>query len=358
MLLGSNLLEVAIGVVFVYLLFSVLCSALSELIESFLRFRASDLKKGVGKLLNDRALARQLLNHPLIRPLGEKPSYIPARTFSLALWSIATEAMSVNQATGGVTQDLSAIRKSIASLNDEKYGSIKTPLLTLIDQAGNDINKARANIEEWYNDAMDRVSGWYKRRTHWILIVIGLVGAALLNIDTINVVRALWYNDTMRNSIVTAAETYIKNPAQQTQSGEAAANKNEDPEAQARAALDKVNHVRGEINKLGLPIGWARSPNQNDTQYKDASGNLNPAYYQAVSVYNTDPRRLPDGSYSWFLKILGIIFTALAVSQGAPFWFDVLNKFMVIRSTVKPREKSQEESSKEPTVREPPKVKP
>jgi len=46
------------------------------------------------------------------------------------------------------------------------------------------------------------------------------------------------------------------------------------------------------------------------------------------------------------LKVVGIVFTALAVSQGAPFWFDVLNKFMVVRSTIKPREKSQEEPSK------------
>jgi hypothetical protein len=45
--------------------------------------------------------------------------------------------------------------------------------------------------------------------------------------------------------------------------------------------------------------------------------------------------------------LLGWLITALAVMLGAPFWFDVLNKFMVIRSTVKPREKSQEEGSED-----------
>ena len=83
MLFGSNLLEVAIGVIFLYLLLSLLCSALTELIESLIRFRARDLKRGVGRLLQDPRLVEIFFDHPLIKPLGETPSYIPARTFSL-----------------------------------------------------------------------------------------------------------------------------------------------------------------------------------------------------------------------------------------------------------------------------------
>jgi hypothetical protein len=43
--------------------------------------------------------------------------------------------------------------------------------------------------------------------------------------------------------------------------------------------------------------------------------------------------------------VLGLLVTALAAMLGAPFWFDVLNKVMVIRSTVKPHQKSPEEAS-------------
>ena len=211
MLLGSTLLEVAIGVVFVYLLLSVLCSALAELFESFLKYRSRDLKKGIGKLLNNKELVDEFFSHPLIKPLGEAPSYIPARTFSLALWNLATTKASSG---AGVTQDLSKIRGLIADLKDPQYKDIQTSLLTLIDEAGADLPKARANVEEWYNDAMDRVSGWYKRRIHWILVVIGLVAAAFLNVDTINVTRALWYNDTLRRSVASAAENYVKTDPQ------------------------------------------------------------------------------------------------------------------------------------------------
>jgi hypothetical protein len=354
MLFGSNLLEVAIGMIFVYLLLSLLCSAFSELIESLIRYRARDLKRGIDKLLDDPDLVKGFFNHPLVKALGEKPSYIPARTFSLALWNLATtEAAKGKEAAAGVTQDLKAIRGLIASLDGQKYGNIQSALLTLIDEAGNDINRARANIEGWYNDAMDRVSGWYKRRTHWILIAMGLLAAVFLNVDTISVTRALWYNDTLRNSVVMAAENYIKtNPPPPTpttppspQGETAAAKTDEDTEAQAKAkaALDKVKDIRGEINNLGLPIGWVYEPDKEDAKYKD-----NPVLYKNdLTAYSTDPRRFPDDGYSWFLKVLGLLFTALAVSQGAPFWFDLLNKFMVIRSTVKPREKSQEQPSKD-----------
>jgi hypothetical protein len=44
---------------------------------------------------------------------------------------------------------------------------------------------------------------------------------------------------------------------------------------------------------------------------------------------------------------LGVFLTALAVSQGAPFWFDLLNKIIVIRSTIKPHEKSPDQPSKD-----------
>jgi hypothetical protein len=75
-----------------------------------------------------------------------------------------------------------------------------------------------------------------------------------------------------------------------------------------------------EIKSLGFPIGWD----------------------------NDDPRtRYPDGPLEWLYKIFGLFITGIAVSLGAPFWFDLLNKFMVVRSTVKPTEKSPDESSED-----------
>jgi hypothetical protein len=332
MLFGSTILEVAIGVIFVYLLLSLLCSAFNELLESFIKMRASDLKQGIMKLLGNQNLVQDFFDHSLVKALGNNPSYIPARTFSIALWNLATTKAAQGQALiTGVTQDVTAVRNFLASTEfTNKYGeSIRDSLLTLIDEAGGDINQARANIEGWYNDAMDRVSGAYKRRTHQILILIGFLAALVLNVDTIGIAKALWYNDALRSSVVAAAESYIKPPTATSQNTTAApqttpaASTTQDATQQANQALKKLNDVRGEIDKLGLPIGW------DDT------------------APDGDPRHFPVGLYGWLLKLLGIIFTALAVSQGAPFWFDVLNKFIVIRSTIKPHEKSPEQPSKD-----------
>jgi hypothetical protein len=372
MVFGSTMIEVAIGVAFVYLLVSLLCSALNELIEAWLKYRARYLERGIRKLLSDPGLAESFFNHPLVRPLGEKPSYIPARTFSLALWNIATSAESK---ASGVTQNLSQIRAFLQTLPDESYGNIKTALLTLIDEAGDDINKARANVEAWYDDAMDRVSGWYKRRTHIILIIMGLVAAFVLNIDTIQITKALLYNDTLRESVADAAQKYVnENPAptpapaaapaptQPPAGGAAAAAPTATPdpaaaeaasqdaaEEQSRLAKAKINQVRGELDSLGLPIGWPFEPKETDDKYTAISDvkERKAQYAKDLDAYKTDPRRWPSGFYGGMLKIIGLILTGLAVSQGAPFWFDLLNKFMVIRSTVKPREKSRPEGSKD-----------
>jgi hypothetical protein len=355
MLFGSTLLEVAIGVVFVYLLVSVLCSALNELIEAWLKYRARYLEQGIRKLLSDPGLAESFLNHPLVKPLGENPSYIPARTFSLALWNIATTgAAKAENAAPGVTQNLSEIRTLIGSLDEQQFGNIKTSLLTLIDEAGNDINKARANIEGWYDDAMDRVSGWYKRRTHVILIIIGLAASFALNIDTIQITKALLYHDSLRKSVVDAADNYVKeNPAPTPTP--ATTDTPEDPnvvaEREAGIAKTKINAVRNELDQLGLPIGWPVMPKLSDDRYqgiKDKTAQQT-QFTADLRAYNTDPRWPAQGEYGSgiLLKLLGLVLTGLAVSQGAPFWFDILNKFMVIRSTVKPREKSHDEGTKD-----------
>jgi len=363
MLFGSTLLEVAIGMIFVYLLLSLLCSALSELIESFIKFRARDLEKGIVRLLSDKDLAAEFFDHPLVKPLGDNPSYIPARTFSLALWNIATTKTAQGQAAAaGVTQDLASIRAMIAGVEDAKLQNIKKALLTLIDEAGTDINKARANVEQWYNDAMDRVSGWYKRRTHWILIVLGLLAALAFNVDTITVVKALWFNDALRTSVVAAAEDYAKaNPTPPPQGTTAppqtgATPTPMTPEQQAAEARQKISTITGQFNSLNLPVGWPVKPRPDDPKYQVSDKNDAAALKAAddrfkadTKAYETDPRwPAPSENYGGLImKLLGIILTALAVSQGAPFWFDLLNKFIVIRSTVKPREKSQPEGTKD-----------
>jgi hypothetical protein len=375
MLFGSTMLEVAIGIVFVYLLLSMLCSAISEYIEAVQNYRGRNLWKGIQLLLNgqidteidkpaaksvdqksgsqtltphpegqvgqadgqslatqsnqsgkqqEEDLASQLYQHGLIRALFKDedrlPSYIPARTFALALWNLA------GGGAGGDTTDLDKIKGVInTEIPNEQ---LRQALITLIDEAEGDFDRARKNIEDWYDSAMDRVSGWYKRHVQAILLVIGIIVAALINADTINIGKALVQNDALRATVVAQAEKAAAQPAP------TASPTPTDPTQRAADAQAKFQQTRSELTDLGLPLGWVKNDYDKDThQLKNAN----------------DLRRLPNNASEAILKIIGLLLTGLAISQGAPFWFDVLNKFMVIRSTVKPKEKSPNEGSKDKT---------
>ena len=101
------------------------------------------------------------------------------------------------------------------------------------------------------------------------------------------------------------------------------------------AATKNLEQVSSELNALGLPLGWVCAP---DTSF---------GWICPPSTDPTDSRRVPNTLFGFILKLFGIVLTGFGISQGAPFWFDVLNKFMVVRSTVKPAEKSKEQPSKD-----------
>jgi hypothetical protein len=332
MLLGSTTLEVAIGMVFIYLLLSLICSTAGEYIEATVNNRARFLRQGIKLLLNESAgggvdLAQRLYDHGLVRPLYREPhklpSYIPSRTFALALWNMATTAVAEQQTSSlpageslaGVTNDLKKIREAVATHlpNPE----LRTAILTLIDEADGDIEKARRNIEDWYEAMMDRVSGWYKRRTAGLMLVLGFLLAAGVNADSISIARALARDGALRSSLVAAAERRVA-----TGLPLVATAGSSDAQARDDAAGENLRQVRADVDSLGLPIGWVLATN----------GNVG------------DPRRTPIDASGWLIKLFGLLLTGFAVSQGSPFWFDLLNKFMIARSTVKPPERDREPS--------------
>jgi hypothetical protein len=320
MLLGSTALDVAIGLVFVYLVLSLVCSALNEGLESKLKYRSKDLEQGIRELLNatspeTQKLVATLYDHPLISGLfkadyaaakknWDLPSYIPSRSFALALMdivapgSLSATTQPAPQASNGAVaptppnNSLVALRSAAVSFATENQ-KVSTALVALIDSAGTDPNQARQNVENWFNSSMDRVSGWYKRRSQWFLLGFGLLFAVAANVDTVAIVRLLSTDSGVRDALVGQATAYASNHAA-------------NPKEESAPAGEPLKALRG----LGLPLGWDKS--------------------NAGTVPQSDD---PIG---WLMKIIGFALTATAVSLGAPFWFDLLNKFILVRSTVKP----------------------
>jgi len=323
---GSDMLDVAIGMAFVYLLVSLLCSAIVEGAEAILKRRSKDLERGIGELLHDPALVARLYNHPLINGLFKGdytpgmrnlPSYIPSRSFALAIMDLLISPDAAAHA--GVSGAAAPGHTAIAMKLPAAAGQADHAVLTLVNAAAGDAEKARENIEFWFDTSMDRVSGWYKRRAQRALFVIGLVVAIGLNVDTVRILRELMTSKAKRDAVVAIASNYAKQPTTPASSD----------------ITQQFTAASSELNSLGLPLGWRSCAACDKTRVK-----LFDSCWRSCWKYNL--------SGAGGLTIFGWLLTAFAVCLGAPFWFDMLNKFIVVRSTVKPKEKSGTEAPKEP----------
>lgn len=298
----SAILDVVIGLFFVYAVLSLVCSAATELIAQLVRMRAKTLEQGIRRLLGDvkvdgKKLVDKFYSHHLIASLsksGDKPSYIPSRTVALTLLSL------VGSKGDDDTKKIKSLRDNLKEFGGEN-SPVAEALGALLDQAGNSLEKGVANVEHWIDDQMDRVSGWYRRWTQWVLLAVGLVVCAAVNADTLKIVSDLYNDPAYREQIVQmAAERIAK------EEHEAGA----DTPADLQKTLDKI---RGELREVQPLVGWS------EEEYEYIGQNL-----------------------GWRLvgKVIGLILTAVAVSLGAPFWFNVLQNLLQIRGSIKPEKRA------------------
>ncbi len=404
---GSSVLEVAIGVVFVYLLLSLVVTAATELISGFLKWRSNSLWEGIRKLLDAdgaETWVKALYDHPLVNgmaqpdkftgsPKGKGPSYIPSRTFAVALLEVIKESGSagevglnalraavdsapdsasvadfkkklqdeINKLDGTAANGAVAAMKSKAlNLLDnlpndvplaaaktqvrawlakipaqwpllviehlpEKDQKLKRTLTSLVNESHQDVEKLKTNIETWFNNSMQRVSGWYKRKTQAVHVLLAVLVTVVINVDSVLVVNALSQDQALRDSVVAEAQAFAKQGQQ--------------PASQPNADIERL---QGKLSMLDLPIGWIKPG-----QHTYDPDNPNYRNWPGIRLYG---RTVTDLLGLWWdtsrFHLLGWLLTAFAISLGAPFWFDMLNKVINIRAAGK----APEEQPKAPQV--------
>ena len=368
---GSPILEVAIGVIFVYLLLSLIVTAANELIASLWKWRAKNLEQGIQNLLNDantNNLADEFYRHPLIRGLcdqGKRPSYIPSRTFALALLDIVANNKNAKALT------LADIEKAIAG-NSQINQNVKNTLLVLTHSAANDFRQAvsefgklQENIEIWFNNSMDRVAGWYKRKTQLLLFLLSIFFAVALNIDTIQIVKTLAGNDVLRAAVVEQAKKIASSEVKPSLPPGAPAGSLPGgmiiyPDDQFRQNPQRTPNIPANLRLAQASPSELQQTDQDIIkQTEKAKENLVKRItdLQTTGVpVGWEAEKIPSPRENltwWLLKILGLAFTAIAASLGAPFWFDVLNKFITVRSTGKAPEEAPKAPKEVPTPLEP-----
>jgi hypothetical protein len=284
-----NILSVIIGIVFVLLLFSLLASTVMEIVAALLSLRGRHLLNTLRNMLGDKTDA--FLQHPFFQQL----SYAARRSTSISAYSLPSW---ITKSTfSSILEDLLRAESGDdlkAKIDALEEGNLKQLLQFLYRQTDGTIIAFKNKVENWFDEVMDRASDWYKRSTKWWLFSIGLILAVVFNADTVRIYQSLSTNATLRADLDKLAVQF-------TQSRDSVAamdlNKSLDqslPELQELAATYK------ESIQSPLGLGWT-----------------------AAETDNT-PRE-------WLVKILGFLVTAIAVTFGAPFWFEILKKLISIR---------------------------
>lgn len=329
---GNIALDVVIGLVFIYTLYSLLTTTIVEIIATYFQLRARNLAKSIVRMLDDdnqTILSKKFYETPLIKYMSSgfwriynKPSYIHASNFSKALFDVLKDEVD------GDVKPSDKIRTALIKYNETQTGKF---LLSLLDDAENDLVKFTKSVETWFDDTQERAAGWYKRRITFITFLVGLVIAILFNIDTIQISGNLSKNPKIREQYVKMAgqlagdttlmkSAYDKDLAKKLEKDSVFIKSKKIKNAQElkKQIADSVNKVVLNGQKVLL--------NRMDTLC---------AYTEKSEVVLTAKRtKWKFSSRDSWMNLLGCLLTAIALSLGAPFWFDLLNKLMKLRGAV------------------------
>ena len=231
--------------------------------------------------------------------LRSLPSYISAQSVSEAVINIL-----VPDKAGETT--MTTIQDNIKNLPEGM--PFKASLQALATNAGDDITTFRTSVENWYDDHMDRVSGWYKRHVAKFTIAAGAILVILLNLNAISIGRAMYSNNVIGTAVSTVA---ANNPPCMK-------------DDQATCLTSLQNELLA-VAQSGLPIGWATvagcTAPHTSCNWLQERGILSPSGSGGASAWQV------------ILIIIGFLVTIVALTPGAQFWFGLLGKLGALRST-------------------------
>lgn len=291
-----GMLQVVIGLIFVLLLLSLLATTMMELVASAFSLRGRNLEKALRNMLAstevDDRLVASFKDNALYKQLSYKygkkrysPSYLSDRSFQSILMETILNG-----------EGFDRIEEKLETLPD---ADLKDVLKQFLRESEHDVEAFKGKVRTWYNDVMDRASGWYKRYTQKILVGMGFFIAVVFNADTLAIYERLESDPETLQQVLTLAEDYVNGkdgleiaPPQMSPEFDASLNK-----------LEEMINDQIESVKSPLGLGWK------NVDWSEVT------WYDVV------------------LKLLGWTVTALAVSLGAPFWFDLLRKLVNIRSS-------------------------
>jgi hypothetical protein len=426
---NSTILDVIIGLVFCFASVALFVSSINEGIASLMKLRHNTLLRGIQQLLNDPTgldLAKDLYQHALINPmtlvvsapaagsastsgvvapvpapspgaapaLAKQPPVTPAprtaivKAASVPAWRGSAqipayiESMDFAHALTDVLKARAGaadLSDAVAKIDDQQLRQVLQGFLT---RAGTDLSKFDNAVADWFDHAMSRLSGSYKRHLQLWTFVAGLVVAGALNIDAFYLLEQLWARPGLASAIGAPHATELikayhpgtsaspnpksasgliqstahspKPPVESSPESEAGSaalpsqpastpgtalasvpdDKSQPTSAPAAALASSqpANDVLSTLEKL--PIGWGSG-----RKYPDLPTALNAKTTASATAANDEKTGSADSAALWpFIRFYlffaaGLLVTASSALFGAPFWFDLLQRLIQIRGT-------------------------
>jgi len=287
----STIVQVAIGIMFIWVALAMITSQTQDWIASIFRTRAKMLEGAIANLFNNnKQLKQKFYEHPLIHGLHtsngtRKPAGIPEDKFALVLFDmVMAEGKDTDKSKSAFSQlkvGIEAMKKH--SGDQEKIASsLETLLIGIDENSEGAFTEARKRVESWFNNSMERLSGSFRRNAQVTALIVGILISIMVNADTIAIANTLWKDPLIRESLVLQA-SLMEAPTQQG--------------GDTPISQDTIEASVQELQELPIPIGWSEETK-------------------------------PTNTVGWLIKIVGIIISGVAAAQGAPYWFDLMKKLL------------------------------
>jgi hypothetical protein len=341
---GLEFLDLVIGLIFIYLIYSIAASTLWEMFVNISHLRATTLREWIVNNFpffnyeTDRSdkkkkiISNKILNHALVRGMSKypdipekNPSYISSKVFTEVILDLVVNNDANSEKHAWKIVDINTLRSSLEN-STVLPSYLKSTLLQYLSEASGDLQKMKDKLSTWYDEAQEILLGSYKKNLQiWILIISSILVLGT-NADTIKLATYFYNNDDARVAIANKASLFVQDTAivnlitKIDTLAIASASKRDQDElvAKANENITTLKNLNEELIQNSIPIGWKSED------------------FKSFKVLD------------YLKKFGGLLLSILAVSMGSPFWFDILNKLVNLRSSgIKPKTLAEEADKKE-----------
>ncbi|MCG5058983.1 MAG: hypothetical protein KA714_13580 [Limnoraphis sp. WC205] len=319
----STVISIAISLSFIYFVLSLITSEIQEVIASFLKLRAKNLKEFIIHLIGESEkkdnlkITKKLYNKYLITASKSqsdyqekipKLTYISPNQFANSLIGILREELKLDNEEEYHFDDLTKIAEKIKeSPLPEK---LKNEIIMIARNANAKVVEPekqfevlQQEIETWYQNSTEYASQLYQKKAIILSRILAFVLVVMFNIDTVNIIDHLSKSEVLSSTFSSTVMGVIQSSDRNDYCSEN--DEKLDFKTCMKGIEDEVQILLDRVDNL--PIGWNWSDPWKEQFTPLTTG----------KVINA---------------ITGWMISAIAISMGAPFWFDILKNLTRLKS--------------------------